>query len=201
MPGASEYVSGFFYPITDFVHILCGKEEQPMKLRTKLVIVFLTVMILPVIFMTIAVYAIGPGEAGEVLQLYMLLVFITTALLIYWIYRSVSVPLSRLQKAARNIKEGNLDFEIRQESDDEIGQLCQDFEEMRMRLKTQAEERVQFDRENKELISNIPLHTDVRISRPPFQGDGYFQSLPKYLRCLLSYIQSPSHPPAGLMLL
>ena len=33
-----------------------------MKLRTKLVIVFLTVMILPVIFMTIAVYAIGPGE-------------------------------------------------------------------------------------------------------------------------------------------
>ena len=65
------------------------------------------------------------------------------------------LPLSRLQKAARNIKEGNLDFEIRQESDDEIGQLCQDFEEMRMRLKIQAEERVRFDRENKELISNI----------------------------------------------
>ena len=162
-----------------------------MKLRTKLVIVFLTVMILPVIFMTIAVYAIGPGEAGEVLQLYMLLVFITTALLIYWIYRSVSVPLSRLQKAARNIKEGNLDFEIRQESDDEIGQLCQDFEEMRMRLKTQAEERVRFDRENKELISNIShdLKTPITTIKGYVEGimDGVAdtpEKMDRYIRTI-----------------
>ena len=126
-----------------------------MKLRTKLVIVFSDRHDPAGHFHDHRGVRHRPGEAGEVLQLYMLLVFITTALLIYWIYRSVSVPLSRLQKAARNIKEGNLDFEIRQESDDEIGQLCQDFEEMRMRLKIQAEERVQFDRENKELISNI----------------------------------------------
>ena len=126
-----------------------------MKLKTKLVIVFLAVMILPIIFITIATHMIGRGETGEVMQLYMILVVITTALLIYWIYRSVSVPLTKLQRAARNIKEGNLDFEIRQESDDEIGQLCQDFEEMRLRLKANAEEKVQFDRENKELISNI----------------------------------------------
>ena len=126
-----------------------------MKLKTKLVIVFLAVMILPMIFITVGVHMIGRGESGEVMQLYMMLVVITTALLIYWIYRSVSVPLAKLQKAARNIKEGNLDFEIRQESDDEIGQLCQDFEEMRLRLKANAEEKVQFDRENKELISNI----------------------------------------------
>ena len=191
MPGASEYVSGLFYPVTDFVHIMCGKEEQPMKLRTKLVIVFLTVMILPVIFMTIAVYAIGPGEAGEVLQLYMLLVFITTALLTYWIYRSVSVPLSRLQKAARNIKEGNLDFEIRQESDDEIGQLCQDFEEMRMRLKSQAEERVRFDRENKELISNIShdLKTPITTIKGYVEGimDGVAdtpEKMDRYIRTI-----------------
>ena len=162
-----------------------------MKLRTKLVIVFLTVMILPVIFMTIAVYAIGPGEAGEVLQLYMLLVFITTALLIYWIYRSVSVPLSRLQKAARNIKEGNLDFEIRQESDDEIGQLCQDFEEMRMRLKIQAEERVRFDRENKELISNIShdLKTPITTIKGYVEGimDGVAdtpEKMDRYIRTI-----------------
>ena len=53
---------------------------------------------------------------------------------------------------------------IRQESDDEIGQLCQDFEEMRLRLKANAEEKVAFDRENKELISNIShdLKTPIR---------------------------------------
>ncbi len=44
----------------------------------------------------------------------------------------VSVPLEKLQRAARNIKEGNLDFEIKAESNDEIRQLCQDFEEMRL---------------------------------------------------------------------
>lgn len=54
---------------------------------------------------------------------------------------------AKLQKAARNIKEGNLDFEIKAENDDEIGQLCRDFEEMRLRLKVQAEEKVAFDRE------------------------------------------------------
>lgn len=126
-----------------------------MKLRTKLVIVFMAVMILPMIFTTVAMHTFVPGRADEIQQLYMAVVFLTAALLIYWIYRSVSVPLEKLQKAARNIKEGNLDFEIRQESDDEIGQLCQDFEEMRLRLKANAEEKVAYDRENKELISNI----------------------------------------------
>ena len=126
-----------------------------MKLRTKLVIVFMAVMILPMIFTTVAMHTFVPGRADEIQQLYLVVVFLTAALLIYWIYRSVSVPLEKLQKAARNIKEGNLDFEIRQESDDEIGQLCQDFKEMRLRLKANAEEKVAFDRENKELISNI----------------------------------------------
>ena len=82
-------------------------------------------------------------------------VFCTASALIFWIYRTVSLPLAKLQAAARNIKEGNLDFEIKNETNDEIGQLCQDFEEMRLRLKANAEEKVAYDKENKELISNI----------------------------------------------
>lgn len=126
-----------------------------MKLKTKLIIVFMVVIILPMTFTTVAMAAFAPRKVGEIQQLYLTVVFVTTGLLISWIYRSVSVPLEKLQKAARNIKEGNLDFEIVQESDDEIGQLCQDFEEMRLRLKANAEEKIAYDRENKELISNI----------------------------------------------
>ena len=126
-----------------------------MKLKTKLIIAFMTVMILPTIFTTVAMYTFAPRKVNEIQQVYLLIVFLTAALLIYWIYRTVSVPLAKLQKAARNIKEGNLDFEIKREADDEIGQLCQDFEEMRLRLKANAEEKVAYDRENKELISNI----------------------------------------------
>ena len=127
----------------------------PMKLRTKLIIVFTAVMILPGTFTTVAMRTFAPERVNEIQQVYLTAVLLTTGLLVYWIYRSISVPLAKLQKAARNIREGNLDFEIRQESEDEIGQLCQDFEEMRLRLKANAEEKVEFDRENKELISNI----------------------------------------------
>ena len=118
-----------------------------MKLRTKLIIAFVVVMIFPVTFALIAMHAFVPGRGAEIQQLYLIAVVLTTAFLILWIYRSVSVPLEKLQRAARNIKEGNLDFEIKAESNDEIGQLCQDFEEMRLRLKAQAEE-ISFSDEN-----------------------------------------------------
>ena len=124
-----------------------------MKLKTKLVIAFMTLMILSTLFTTVAVHTFAPREIGEYQQLYLLVVFMTAALLIYWIYRTVSVPLAKLQRAARN--KGNLDFEIKSETDDEIGQLCRDFEEMRLRLKANAEDKIAYDRENKELISNI----------------------------------------------
>ncbi len=126
-----------------------------MKLKTKLILAFMIVMILPTLFIAIAMSAFAPNPGGDIMQMYLIVVFFTAALLIYWIYRTVSVPLAKLQKAARNIKEGNLDFEIRNETNDEIGQLCQDFEEMRLRLKANAEEKIAYDKESKELISNI----------------------------------------------
>lgn len=126
-----------------------------MKLRTKLIMAFMVVMFFPTIISTAAVNLFAPQAVGEVQQLYLVVVLITSALLTWWIYRTISVPLHNLQKAARNIKEGNLDFEIKAEADDEIGELCQDFEEMRLRLKANAEEKMEYDQENKELISNI----------------------------------------------
>ena len=126
-----------------------------MKLKTKLIIAFMVVMTFPTVLMTLVAFFAGERQIIEMQQLFLLMVFVTSGVLIYWIYRTVSVPLSKLQKAARNIKEGNLDFEIRADADDEIGQLCQDFDEMRQRLKANAEEQQETERENKELISNI----------------------------------------------
>ena len=126
-----------------------------MKLKTKLILAFMIVMILPTLFTTVAMTAFAPKAVNDIQELYLIIVFCTASALIFWIYRTVSLPLAKLQAAARNIKEGNLDFEIKADADDEIGQLCQDFEEMRLRLKANAEEKVAFDKENKELISNI----------------------------------------------
>ncbi len=75
--------------------------------------------------------------------------------LVLWIYRSIITPISMLQVATQNIKNGNLDFEVEVHNRDEIGELCEDFEEMRKRLKDNAEEKIHSDQQNKELISNI----------------------------------------------
>lgn len=84
-----------------------------------------------------------------------LVLFMTSAILIMWIYKSVLRPLARLKLSTQNIKEGNLDFEMPIEGGDEIADLCKDFEEMRVILSKSAEEKIKFDREEKELISNI----------------------------------------------
>jgi len=84
------------------------------------------------------------------------IILIFTALAVgLWIYRSIATPLVKLKKATQNIKEGNLDFVLEVDGDDEFSELCRDFEEMRKRLKESAEEKVLMDKENKELISNI----------------------------------------------
>ena len=64
-------------------------------------------------------------------------------------------PIKKLQTAAQNIKDGNLDFSVESDSKDEIGELCRSFEEMRLRLKDNAEEKIEGEKENKTLISNI----------------------------------------------
>lgn len=80
---------------------------------------------------------------------------LTAMLMILWIYGSLLRPIEKMEIAVKSITEGELDFELRPEKDDEIGQLCKDIETMRQRLKENAEEKLKYDKENKELISNI----------------------------------------------
>ena len=77
-------------------------------------------------------------------MLFLVLVF-TACVLIIWIYRSVMGPVGKMREATKSIKEGNLDFELPVETDDELGQLCGDLEDMRKRLKNTAEEKLKLD--------------------------------------------------------
>lgn len=91
----------------------------------------------------------------DVIVSIVIILILTSSVLTMWIYRGIVTPLQKLRMATTNIKEGNLDFTISADHDDEIGELCRDFEEMRHRLKVSAEQKVEFDQGNKELISNI----------------------------------------------
>ena len=86
----------------------------------------------------------------------LLLVLIFTAFCcFFWIYRGIIRPINKMKAATKYIKEGNLDFELIPEADDELGQLTDDLEDMRKKLKESAEEKVTDDSKSKELISNI----------------------------------------------
>ena len=84
-----------------------------------------------------------------------LIVPVIVICLVLWIYHSIVTPIHMLQVATQNIKNGNLDFEVEVHNKDEIGELCKDFEEMRIRLKDNAEEKLRSEQQSKELISNI----------------------------------------------
>ena len=93
--------------------------------------------------------------AVDIMIAVLLILVLTACMLTIWIYTSMINPIKKLQAAAQNIKEGNLDFTVEVENDDEIGELCRSFEEMRQRLKDNTEEKIESERENKTLISNI----------------------------------------------
>lgn len=106
-----------------------------------------------------------------------------------WLYRGIVRPLGELKHAAQNVRDGNLDFEVKGSGVEEVNDLCEDFEEMRVRLKESAEEKVQFDRENRELISNIShdLKTPLTTIRGYVEGviDGVAntpEKLDRYMR-------------------
>ena len=65
----------------------------------------------------------------------LIILVVTAVMLIVWIYGSLLNPIKKLQFAAENIKEGNLDFSLETSSSDgELGELCVTFEQMRQRL-------------------------------------------------------------------
>ena len=129
------------------------------------------------------------------------IILVFTALSVgLWIYRSIAVPLVKLKKATKNIKEGTLDFVLEVEGNDEFSQLCQDFEEMRKRLKESTEEKILMDKENKELISNIShdLKTPITAVKGYVEGimDGVAdtpEKMDRYVRTIYNKTNEMDH--------
>ena len=120
-----------------------------------------------------------------------IILLLTAIMMIVWIYRSMITPIQKLRVAAENIKEGNLDFALDTGGDDEIGELCTTFEQMRQRLKDNAEEKLSNEKENRTLISNIAhdLKTPITAVKGYSEGimDGVAntpEKLDKYIRTI-----------------
>ena len=169
-----------------------------MKLKSKLVISFCIIMFVPIFlaFLIIAAFfrvqwqmmaqniEVMPDARGLFLEIILAVVitlFVTAGMLMIWIYRSMVTPIRRLQVAANNIKEGNLDFTIDTvgAEQDEMNELCVTFEEMRRRLKENAEEKLVNEQENKNLISNIAHDLKTPITAVKGYAEGIIDGVAK----------------------
>lgn len=116
---------------------------------------------------------------------------VTAAILTYWIYQGILRPLNALRMATYKIKNGDWDFSIVSESNDEIGILCQDFEAMRVQLKELIEVQMQYEQDTRELISNMShdLKTPITAIKGYTEGimDGVAdtpEKMEKYLKII-----------------
>ena len=129
--------------------------------------------------------------ALDMLVMIIIILILTSLFLCFWMYRGVITPLNQLQQATHMIKEGNLDFTIKKCGVSEISELCEDFDEMRQRLKQNAEEKLKADNENRELISNIShdLKTPITAIKGYVEGimDGVAdtpEKMQRYIRTI-----------------
>lgn len=83
------------------------------------------------------------------------ILIITAVLLTRWLEKGIFKPINELNYAMGQIRDGNLEYTMSTQEDGEIGQLYKNYEDMRLRLKDSADEKLEHEKQNRELISNI----------------------------------------------
>ena len=120
-----------------------------------------------------------------------IILVITSLFLTNWISKGVFEPICRLNTAMQNIAEGNLEYMLPDKTDGEIGELYRNYEDMRLRLKESADEKILAEKQNKELVSNIShdLKTPITAIKGYVEGimDGVAdtpEKMDKYIRTI-----------------
>lgn len=161
-----------------------------MKIKLRLFIIFLIVTIVP----SLVLYINSKTRCEHIDKLLIGSISIIIGMgffMTYWLYTHIFSPLINLGEAVRQITEGNLDFALEFDAYDEIGELSRNFEEMRIRLRQNEEQKLLADKNNKELISNIShdLKTPITAIKGYVEGimDGVASSpekIDKYIRTI-----------------
>ncbi|MFZ5354044.1 MAG: ATP-binding protein [Bacillota bacterium] len=137
------------------------------------------------------------GNMGRALAALMLIILLIVILpLTFILSKDIIKPLKVLETGANRIREGDLNFNLRARSNDEIGRVVNAFDKMRMELKKSIERQLQYEENRKELISSIShdLKTPITSIKGYVQGimDGVAddgEKLDKYLQVISSKSQ------------
>ena len=108
-----------------------------------------------------------------------------------YLHRAFLCPIRLLQEGTNRIKEGDLESDVEIIHNDEIGDLCISFNEMREKLKQSIDARLHYEEENRELISNIShdLKTPITAIKGYVEGimDGVAdtpEKMDRYIRTI-----------------
>lgn len=149
-----------------------------MKLKTKMTLLFLTIIFVPLLFFVAAFLGIGYHEnvnviheltkedvmigamiskrfMGYLVLAMAVILILTSALITAWVNQDIYKPIKELSIAMRKIAEGDFDYRLPDKQEGEIGHLHDNYEQMRLQLKENAEEKMQNEKKSKELVSNI----------------------------------------------
>lgn len=120
-----------------------------------------------------------------------MVVIVTCLIISYLVYYEFVRPIKLLKDATDRIKEGDLTTDVEVLNNDEIGELCVSFNEMRARLKESIDDRLYYEEENRELISNIShdLKTPITAIKGYVEGimDGVAntpEKMDKYMKTI-----------------
>jgi histidine kinase len=120
------------------------------------------------------------------LVLLLVILIITNGFISYLVSKDIIFPLTKLKEATEKIKNGQLDFEIETNRNDEIGALSTSFEEMRIQLQKSVELQIKYEENRKLLLSNIShdLKTPITSIKGYIEGirDGIANSPEKLER-------------------
>jgi signal transduction histidine kinase len=101
------------------------------------------------------------------------ILLLTSLILTAWTRNGIFKPVGELNVAMQKIKDGNFDYRLNDNAEKgEIGEMYRNYEDMRLRLKESAQEKLEHEQQNKELIRNIShdLKTPITTIRGYAEG-------------------------------
>lgn len=142
-----------------------------MSIKQRLILSNIGMVVLPIVGFLLVEAILGyvmfvvfnGSMEGQDLQLFFnmrliaiaLILVITNGLLTYYVSRSIIAPIKKLTLSARNISGGDLEYSVATNKKDELGELSNTFEAMRLSLKQAKEDQSRYERNRQELIASI----------------------------------------------
>ncbi|WP_254846862.1 sensor histidine kinase [Oceanobacillus sojae] len=162
--GDCAWLSGFYYNDK-------RRKVLPLSIRKRLILSNIAMILIPVVLLLAAEILLGyflfvifnGNPEGNDLKVFVqfrfiaiaLILVLTNGLLTYFMSKSIINPISKLSMAAKKISEGDLEYSVQSDKKDELGDLANTFEQMRLKLKAADREQKQYEQNRQELIASI----------------------------------------------